>query len=72
MIDKVSYFLAFCIEQYKASHNMKGETVAELFRNKGIDRYLVANYEVLHTQSCQWIVEEIDSLLQTSPISSET
>ena len=31
--------------------------------DKGVDNYLSDNYEVLHTQSHQWLVEEIDEYL---------
>ena len=43
---------------------MKGEDVASLFFDKGIDRFLTDNYEVLHTQSRQWLIEEIDDYLK--------
>ena len=62
--DKISYFIAFCIEQYKTAKRMKGEDVASLFFDKGIDRFLTDNYEVLHTQSRQWLIEEIDDYLK--------
>lgn len=63
--DKISYFIAFCIEQYKTAKRMKGEDVANLFFDKGVDRFLTDNYEVLHTQSHQWLIEEIDDYLNT-------
>lgn len=37
--------------------------MAKLFFDKGVDNYLSDNYEVLHTQSHQWLVEEIDEYL---------
>ena len=61
--DKISYFIALCIEQYKTAKGLKGEDVAKLFFDKGVDNYLSANSEVLHTQSHQWLVEEIDEYL---------
>ena len=63
--DKISYFIAFCIEQSKTSKTMKGEDVANLFFDKGVDRFLSDNYEALHTQSHQWLIEEIDDFLNT-------
>ena len=58
-----SYFIAFCIEQYKVAKGMDGAEVARLFFEKGISEYLNENFEILHTQSRQWLIEEIDSLL---------
>ena len=46
-----SYFLAFCIEQYKVVKGMDGADVAHLFFEKGVASYLLDNFEVLHTQS---------------------
>ena len=62
-IDNISYFIAFCIEQYKTAKGLKGENVAKLFFDKGVVNYLSNNYEVLHTQSHQWLIEEIDEYL---------
>lgn len=59
-----SYFLTFCIEQYKASKGMDGADVAHLFFESGVASYLSDNFEVLHTQSRQWLMEEIDEILQ--------
>lgn len=59
-----SYFLAFCIEQYKATKGMDGQDVARLFFENGVAFYLLDNFEVLHTQSHQWLMEEIDDILQ--------
>lgn len=59
-----TYFLAFCIEQYKAAKGMDGANVARLFFESGVASYLSDNFEVLHTQSRQWLMEEIDDMLQ--------
>ena len=59
-----SYFLAFCIEQYKVAKGMNGADVARLFFGSGVASYLSDNFEVLHTQSRQWLMEEIDDMLQ--------
>ena len=61
--DNISYFIAFCIEQYKTAKGLQGEDEAKLFFDKGVDNYLSDNYEVLHTQSHQWLIEEIDEYL---------
>ena len=43
---------------------MSGEEVAKLFYNKGVTQSLSDNYEVLHTQSHQWLIEEIDDFIE--------
>ncbi|MGM9792212.1 MAG: DUF3791 domain-containing protein [Candidatus Cryptobacteroides sp.] len=63
--DKITYFIAFCIEQYKTAKGMKGEDVSKLFFDNGVVQFLSDNYEVLHTQSHQWLIEDIDEFLTT-------
>lgn len=62
-IDK-SYFLAFCIEQYKQWRGISGSEAAEIIFLSGVAEYLTDNFEVLHTQSRQWLMEEIDERLK--------
>lgn len=60
----ISYFVAFCIEQYKNAKGMDGADVASLFFSTGVSSYLAENFEVLHTQSRQWLLEEIDDIIE--------
>ena len=55
-----AYFLAFCIEQYAHCHLLSGEEAADKIFKSGTAQYLTDNFEVLHTQSSQWLVEEIN------------
>lgn len=59
-----TYFLTFCIEQYKHLKNMDGKTVKELFDNLGVSDYLIQNYEVLHTQGKQWLLDDIETFIK--------
>lgn len=60
------YFVSFCIEQYKQHADISGEQAAELLFRSGIAEYLNTHFEVLHTQSRQWLMEEIDNRLAAS------
>lgn len=60
------YFVSFCIEQYKQYARISGEESAELLFRSGVVQYLNDNFEVLHTQSRQWLMEEIDERLKLS------
>ncbi len=60
----IAYFVSFCIEQYKKHIKLKGETVSKLFFKNDVVDYLSANYDILHTQSSQWLIEEIDNFLE--------
>ena len=59
----MTFFIAFCIEQYKAWKGMDGAETAALFFSAGVASYLADHYDVLHTQSRQWLMEEIDELI---------
>ena len=60
----IAYFVSFCIEQYKNAKNLTGaEAMLQLDRYKVLD-YLSEHYEVLHTQSRQWILEDIDEFIK--------
>ncbi len=60
----IALFVAFCIEEYGAAKGMSGEQVLDLFSKYGLVDYLSESYNVLHTQGCQWLIEEIDEYIE--------
>lgn len=62
--DSIALFLAFCIEQYKVAHHLSGKESMTVLDESGALDYLENNYEVLHTQSPQWILQEIDDYIR--------
>ena len=60
---EISYFLSFCIEQYKQKHHLTGEQAMETLDRYGVLDYLEKHYGVLHTQSWQCLVEEMDEFI---------
>ena len=59
----IALFVAFCIEEYGAAKGMTGEQVIDLFLRYGVADYLSRCFEPLHTQSRQWLIEEIDEFI---------
>lgn len=59
----VAYFLSFCIEQYKKAKQLHGAEVARIFNQYGVMEYLEQHFEPLHSQSRQWILEDIDEFI---------
>ena len=59
----ISYFLSFCIEQYKNAKGIDGVAVMKDFFDYGVLDYLSENFDVLHTQSYQWLIEDIDEFI---------
>lgn len=45
-------------------NHISGSEAMEVFSRNGLLDYLEAHYEPLHTQSRQWILEEIDELIK--------
>lgn len=62
--DTIPLFLSFCIEQYKNTHHLTGAQAMQILSSSGAMDYLESNYEVIHTQSPQWIIEDIDEFLK--------
>lgn len=60
----IAYFVSFCIEQYKkAKHITDAEAMRQLYKYNVLG-YLGEHYEILHTQSRQWILEDIDEYIR--------
>ena len=60
----ILYFISFCIEQYKQRHHMSGEQAMQELDQYGVLEYLEECYAPLHTQSAQWIMEDIDEFIE--------
>ena len=60
----IAYFLSFCIEQYKNEKGMSGAEAAQLLKEYGVLEYLKEHFDVLHTQSRQWILADIDEFIK--------
>ena len=60
----ILYFVSFCIEQYKMHKGISGSETIKLFDQKGVTSYLADNFDILHTQSAQWLMQEIDEYVK--------
>lgn len=61
--DDLAYFIAFCVEIYKNDHHLNGADASEIFAKHNVMDFLANNYDVLHTQSPQWILDEINEFI---------
>ncbi|MCS2894622.1 DUF3791 domain-containing protein [Parabacteroides faecis] len=59
----IAYFISFCIEQYKNTKGLNGEEAMRIFSQYGVLEYLHDFFDVLHTQSYQWILADIDEFI---------
>ena len=60
----IAYFLSFCIEQYKKAKGIDGAEVIKTFAKFDVFDYLNNHFEILHTHSRQWILEDIDEYIE--------
>jgi len=60
----IAYFVSFCIEQYKNEKHLTSIEAIELLDRYRVLDYLSDHYETLHTQSRQWILEDIDDFIK--------
>ena len=59
----IAYFISFCIEQYKNDKGISGGEAMTILSKYGVLEYLAEHWEILHTQSRQWIIEDIDEFI---------
>lgn len=57
-------FVISCIEQYRLRGNLSSADVLTMFNELGLNKFLVANFEVLHSQSMEYILHEIDLFIK--------
>ena len=60
---EITYFLSFCIEQYMNAKGINEDEAMATFTEYGVFDYLKDYFEVLHTQSRQWIVADIEEFI---------
>ena len=60
----IAYFVSFCIEQYKKAKHLTSAEAIDLLSHYQVLDYLSDHYEILHTQSHQWILEDIDEFIK--------
>lgn len=61
----IAYFLSFCIEQYMNEKGQNEDEVISKFSEYGVFDYLKDYFDILHTQSRQWLVAEIDEFINS-------
>ncbi len=57
-------FFVFCIEQFRMHHRLPSANVLEMFIDFGVEGFLIKNFEVLHSQSVEYILREIDRYIK--------
>lgn len=61
-------FYVFCIERYAERKGESSLQVMAKFSQFGVDDYISDNYDLLHTQDIEFILDDIDKLLKKRKI----
>lgn len=61
---QLAEFLSSVIEEYKVRHQMSGADAANSLGKNGVLDFLEDGYEMLHTQSLAYIVDEVENYLK--------
>ena len=62
-VEERAMFVSFCIEQYAKANKKSTEDVVNLFEHYGITEHFCEFYDVLHTHGHNWLIEEIDEMI---------
>lgn len=63
-------FLVFCIENYADKYNLDAKKVYNAFKENDncIKNYIINNFDVLHTQGKNYIVDDLNRVLNVKGI----
>jgi hypothetical protein len=63
-LSKLSFKL-FCIEKYADKYSIPSNKVYKLFESKGIIDMLDEDYELLHGHGFQYVINDIENILES-------
>lgn len=64
MLDSNVLLYVICIiEEYKKCYKIEGQEIIELFKEYNVFEYLIEFYDILHTQSISYGVEDIHKFI---------
>lgn len=63
-VDKTVFeFYTYCLESYATRKRMSGIRAWVLFKETGADAYVTENYDLLHTQGLEYILDDIQRFI---------
>lgn len=63
-VDKTVFeFYTYCLENYATRKRMSGILAWVLFKETGADAYVTENYDLLHTQGLEYILDDIQRFI---------
>ena len=63
-VDKsVFEFYTYCLENYATRQQISGMHAWVLFKETGADEYVIVNYDLLHTQGIDYVLDDIQRFI---------
>jgi hypothetical protein len=63
-VDKTVFeFYTYCMENYATRKQISGMRAWVLFKESGADKYITDNYDLLHTQGLDYILDDIQRFI---------
>ena len=56
---EVFEFYTYCLENYVTNKQISGMRAWLLFKESGVDEFIINNYDLLHTQGLEYILDDI-------------
>jgi hypothetical protein len=63
-LNDIENFILFCLESYRKKTNKSGKEALIDFENYDVFSFIEKGFEVLHTQSMNYIIDEIISFIE--------
>lgn len=63
-LNDIENFILYCLESYRSKTNKSGKEALIDFENYEVFNFLEKSFEVLHTQSMDYIIDDIISYME--------
>lgn len=60
---EVFEFYTYCLESYTIRKRISGMQAWVLFKDTNVDEYIIDNYDILHTQGMDYILDDIQRFI---------
>ena len=61
---EVFEFYTYCLENYAISKNISGLSAWTVFKESDADKYIIDNYDLLHTQGLEYLLDNIQRFIK--------
>ena len=56
-------FYTYCLENYAIRKHISGMRAWVIFKESGADKYILDNYDLLHTQGLEYVLDDIQRFI---------